>query len=78
MVDIVGVDEEGWFRGRIGQNEGVFPSNFVEEEQESALPPRAASPEPAPPEIPAVDSQTGERRTFYGIYTEEGRCESLI
>ena len=28
VLDIV---EEGWWRGKIGHKEGIFPSNFVEE-----------------------------------------------
>ena len=35
------VVEEGWWKGRIGQKEGIFPSNFVEEITEEA-------PEPLP------------------------------
>ncbi len=57
-------EEEGWWRGRVGNHEGVFPSNFVEEileeEPPKPEPPRHATPEPPPP----VDSQTGERREF--------------
>ena len=30
-VLVLEIVEEGWWKGRIGQKEGVFPSNFVEE-----------------------------------------------
>ena len=30
-VIVLGVEEEGWWKGRIGGREGVFPSHFVEE-----------------------------------------------
>ena len=53
VLEVVG---EGWWKGRIGQKEGVFPSNFVEEITEEApeLPPSSSSsshndkPTPAP------------------------------
>ena len=52
---VLEVVEEGWWKGRIGQKEGVFPSNFVEEITEEApeLPPSSSSshndkPAPAP------------------------------
>lgn len=31
IVDILGEEEEGWWRGVLNGKEGVFPSNFVEE-----------------------------------------------
>lgn len=31
IVDILGEEEEGWWRGILNGKEGVFPSNFVEE-----------------------------------------------
>lgn len=31
IVDIIGEEEEGWWRGLLHGKEGVFPSNFVEE-----------------------------------------------
>lgn len=31
IVDILGEEEEGWWRGILNGREGVFPSNFVEE-----------------------------------------------
>lgn len=31
VITILGEEEEGWWRGTINGNEGVFPSNFVEE-----------------------------------------------
>lgn len=54
-VIVLEVVEEGWWKGRIGQKEGVFPSNFVEEITEEATtsePPPSSShgdkPAPAP------------------------------
>ncbi|XP_050297273.1 SH3 domain-containing kinase-binding protein 1-like isoform X2 [Anthonomus grandis grandis] len=31
VIDIIGEEEEGWWRGLLNGKEGVFPSNFVEE-----------------------------------------------
>lgn len=31
IIDIIGEEEEGWWRGVLNGKEGVFPSNFVEE-----------------------------------------------
>lgn len=31
IVDLIGEEEEGWWRGLLDGKEGVFPSNFVEE-----------------------------------------------
>ncbi|XP_063911799.1 SH3 domain-containing kinase-binding protein 1-like isoform X2 [Zophobas morio] len=31
IIDILGEEEEGWWRGLLNGKEGVFPSNFVEE-----------------------------------------------
>lgn len=31
IINVVGEEEEGWWRGTLNGNEGVFPSNFVEE-----------------------------------------------
>lgn len=33
IIDIIGEEEEGWWRGILNGKEGVFPSNFVEEIQ---------------------------------------------
>ena len=35
---VLNVVEEGWWRGKVGQKEGVFPSNFVEEITEESEP----------------------------------------
>ena len=35
VVEILGEEEEGWWRGRINGREGVFPSNFVESIEQS-------------------------------------------
>lgn len=31
IIDVIAEVEEGWWKGRLGHKEGVFPSNFVEE-----------------------------------------------
>ena len=49
MIVLV-IAEEGWWRGRVGQKDGVFPSNFVEEiTEESELPVHNDRPAPVPP-----------------------------
>lgn len=30
IVDIMGEEEQGWWKGQLGNKIGVFPSNFVE------------------------------------------------
>ena len=40
---VLEIVEEGWWKGRIGQKEGVFPSNFVEEITEEEPPPSSTS-----------------------------------
>ncbi len=44
IVEVIAEEEEGWFRGRLNNKEGVFPSNFVESN------PVPAEPTPPPPE----------------------------
>ena len=39
VVEILGDDEEGWWRGRVNGKEGVFPCNFVEPIPEEEEPP---------------------------------------
>ena len=59
-MEVLEEEEEGWWKGRIGSKEGVFPSNFVEEISEEVVkapPPHQPSPEP--PAMPVAD--TGER-----------------
>ena len=29
-VDVLGEDEDGWWRGKVGDRVGLFPSNFVD------------------------------------------------
>lgn len=31
LINVIGEEEEGWWRGQLNGKEGVFPSNFVEE-----------------------------------------------
>lgn len=62
IVEVLEEEEEGWWKGRIEDREGVFPSNFVEEiiseEVVKSKSPPPLSPEPA---LPVADSHTGER-----------------
>ena len=44
IVEVLAEEEEGWWRGKMGVKEGVFPSNFVEIIEEAAEPPKAAAP----------------------------------
>ena len=51
IVEVLEEEEEGWWRGRVGGKEGVFPSNFVEivEEDESVKPAGPPATSQAPP-----------------------------
>ena len=51
IVEVLEEEEEGWWRGKVGGKEGVFPSNFVEivEEDESVKPAGPAVTSQAPP-----------------------------
>ena len=52
IVEVLAEEEEGWWRGKLGGKEGVFPSNFVEiieESAESVKPPAPAVTNQAPP-----------------------------
>ena len=48
IVEVLEEEEEGWWRGKVGGKEGVFPSNFVEIVEED---------EPVRQAAPAVASQ---------------------
>jgi len=50
-VIILDIVEDGWWKGRVGNKEGVFPSNFVDEipEVNEPSPPPAAAPTEQPP-----------------------------
>ena len=54
IVEVLAEEEEGWWRGKMGGKEGVFPSNFVEIIEEAAEPPKPAAPaassQPLPPQ----------------------------
>ena len=54
IVEVLAEEEEGWWRGRMGGKEGVFPSNFVEIIEEVAEPSKPAAPaassQPPPPQ----------------------------
>ena len=39
IIEIVGDEEEGWWRGKLNGKEGVFPCNFVEPIEEEEEPP---------------------------------------
>lgn len=64
IVEVLEEEEEGWWKGKIGSREGVFPSNFVEEITEEE--PKAHVPSSdLPPSLvaaPAVDPLSGDRR----------------
>ena len=47
---VLDLEEEGWWRGIVGQKEGVFPINFVEVIAEESEPPaHSGRPAFAPP-----------------------------
>ena len=51
-VEILGEEEEGWWRGKLDGKEGVFPSNFVqliEETEERDTSPAFSSIAPSKP-----------------------------
>ena len=52
VLDIV---EEGWWRGKVGHKEGVFPSNFVDEITEESEPPVHNDRPPLVPPTETVD-----------------------
>lgn len=48
-VDVLGEEEDGWWRGQVGDRTGLFPSNFVEIITEETTPsPSTKDPPPAP------------------------------
>ena len=49
VVEVIAEEEEGWWRGKLGGKEGVFPSNFVEIIEEAAEPAKPAVTNQAPP-----------------------------
>lgn len=61
LINLIGEEEEGWWRGRLNNKEGVFPSNFVEE---IVLPPKPSVREDSsistsdekPPKLPGKPS----------------------
>ena len=55
---VLEVIEEGWWKGRVGQKEGVFPSSFVEEITEDAPEPPYASSSHNDKPAPAPHSET--------------------
>lgn len=38
IINVVGEEEEGWWRGTLLGKQGVFPSNFVEEIVQTSKP----------------------------------------
>ena len=66
VLDVV---EEGCWRGRVGQKECVFPSNFVVEEitEESEPPVHNDRPAPVPP-TERVDHTTATSLLFIEYY----------
>ena len=55
-VEILGEEEEGWWRGKLDEKEGVFPSNFVQLIKETEE--RYTSP---PPYFNITPSKPGRR-----------------
>ncbi|KAL1513817.1 hypothetical protein ABEB36_003172 [Hypothenemus hampei] len=57
IIDILGEEEEGWWRGVLNGKEGVFPSNFVEEIKPSEIKSKQSNREDKlneqPPPLPA-------------------------
>ena len=49
VVEVIAEEEEGWWRGKLGGKEGVFPSNFVEIIEEAAEPAKPTVTNQAPP-----------------------------
>ena len=54
---MLGEEEDGWWRGQIGDRVGLFPSNFVEIITEETTPPTGHEPPAAAP--PPLDSADG-------------------
>ena len=45
VVEVIAVEVEGWWKGRIGSKERLFPSNFVEIiEEDDELPQTTGTP----------------------------------
>ena len=53
-MEVIAEEEEGWFRGRLNNKEGVFPSNFVE-----------STPVPAEPTPPPAAPEPGQNLTLH-------------
>lgn len=49
-IEVLGEEEDGWWKGRVGDREGLFPSNFVEILEEETPPPDHTQPLPLPPQ----------------------------
>ena len=65
MVHVLGEEEDGWWRGKLGDKVGLFPSNFVEVINEEA-PPTDSAPLTNPREIPdGPHQQLPERRESF-------------
>ena len=60
-MEVLEEEEEGWWRGRIGNFEGVFPSNFVEEITEEEPPKSQPAQLPAPDLPPPADPHPGDK-----------------
>ncbi|XP_060063303.1 SH3 domain-containing kinase-binding protein 1-like isoform X2 [Ylistrum balloti] len=60
IVDILKQEEEGWWEGNVNGRTGVFPSNFVEEIEES-------EPEKTPEEKPAEPTIEGKKKLIGGV-----------
>jgi hypothetical protein len=69
-VDVLGEEEDGWWRGKLGDKVGLFPSNFVEVINEE---PPDSAPLTNPREIPdGPPQQLPERRHPPGVGVNMG------
>lgn len=46
VIQVLGEEEEGWWKGQRGAHRGVFPSNFVEPIETAQAPPPILPPKP--------------------------------
>ena len=58
-MEVLGEDEDGWWRGRVGERMGLFPSNFVEVIEEEARPPSLPPVQEPAPVLPPHESADG-------------------
>ena len=54
-MEVIEEEEEGWWRGKVGDKVGLFPSNFVEIVEETDTKDRADTSAAPPPTTAPVD-----------------------